>query len=196
MLLNEVECTEKGICDFRLDLQYPENSINLDNLNKQQITIRTFEKDYEGELFSGRLDKCLKEGFCKDISANTITFSSIFPVAGKIELAVDLYVYGTSKSGIIQETIPFVVEDTAKPCDLINCTFGTYCVNRGKEALCKDDNDKDKDSLAYLMNQNPEPTDGGITMLRGVVAYPEEQFFYHLSESAPGTSSCQEAQAS
>lgn len=190
MLLNEVECTQKGICDFRLDLQYPENSIDIDELNKQNITIRTFEEDYEGELFSGSLDKCLKEGFCKDISANTIAFSSIFPVAGKKEITVDYY--GLNTKSATHEALPFSVEKVALPCDLVTCTYGTYCVNRDTEAFCKNDNDKDKDSLAYLMNQSL-PTDDGITMLRGVVASPEEQFFYHLSESAPGTSSCQAA---
>lgn len=191
---NPAECQSLGLCRVKLNLEFPGSMIDKNSLGSYYITVGESEESYENVPFAGYLTDCINDGFCDDVTAQYITFNMVFPVEGAKEISVDII--GTGNYSINERT-SIEVTSIADACDFKTCPDGSWCEVEGDYAYCRGNVPESEGSLSQLMSASEKSkdkkSDGGDILLMGMVEDPQEQFWYHLSESAPGTSSCQNA---
>lgn len=91
VVLNQEECDYTGICDIRLELEQPYESLGENTISSFTFSISETASSIVKNIFSGSLEDCLEEGICKNINAQYIDFQLIFHESGKRDIDVELH---------------------------------------------------------------------------------------------------------
>ncbi|MBQ3369361.1 leucine-rich repeat domain-containing protein [bacterium] len=91
VVLNQEECDYTGICDIRLELEQPYESLGENTISSFTFSISESTFGIGNNIFSGNLEDCLDGGICKNINAQYVDFQLIFHESGKRDIDVELH---------------------------------------------------------------------------------------------------------
>lgn len=120
VVLNQEECDYTGICDIRLELEQPYESLGENTISSFTFSISETASSIVKNIFSGSLEDCLEEGICKNINAQYVDFQLIFYEAGERDINVELQ--DNSEYWHARETVTNTSAETG--CYGVKCAFG------------------------------------------------------------------------
>lgn len=166
---NEEECEYTGVCNIRLELEQPYESLGENRVSSFTFNISETASSIVKNIFSGTLEDCLDDGICQSINAQYVDFQLIFYEAGERDINVELQ--DNSEYWHARETVTNTSAETG--CYGVKCAFG----------LCEDVAGYGKCPQSYEFPHENEIVKSEQEQTRSGGSLPNAEIHYKFDES-------------